>query len=179
MRKLHIGCGKAYLPRENGWINHDVFESTRADIYSDMTALPFDRGYFDLIYCSHVLEHQHRRMILATLSHWHSLLGRGGVLRLAVPDFAAVCQRYQETKDLKELVGLLYGGQDHPKNFHTMAFDEATLTEALVRAGFIGVRHWDWRTTEHANYDDYSQAYLPAFEKTNGLLVSLNLEATA
>ncbi len=177
MRKLHIGCGRAYLPREDGWVNHDVFESTRADIYSDMTALPFEREYFDLIYCSHVLEHQHRHMVLATLSHWHSLLCRGGVLRLAVPDFAAVCARYTQTGDLKELMGLLYGGQNHPKNFHTVAFDDKTLTESLYKVGFKLVRLWDWRETEHAQFDDYSQAFLPAFDKDNGLLMSLNLEA--
>lgn len=177
MRKLHIGCGKTYLPRENGWINHDVFESTRADIYSDMTALPFDRGYFDLIYSSHVLEHQHRHMVLATLSHWHSLLGLDGILRLAVPDFAACCARYRQTEDLKEIIGLLYGGQNHPKNFHTMAFDEKTLTEALLRVGFKSVRRWLWRETEHAEFDDYASAVLPHLDRKNGMSVSLNLEA--
>jgi predicted SAM-dependent methyltransferase len=177
VRKLHIGCGRAYFPRENGWVNHDVFESTTADIYSDMTRLPFDREYFDLIYVSHVLEHQHRRMILATLSHWHSLLARGGVLRIAVPDFAAVCKRYTETGNLKEVMGLLYGGQNHPKNFHTVAFDEATLTDALMKVGFVSVRHWNWWETEHAKFDDYSQAVLPHMDP-NGMSVSLNMEAT-
>lgn len=177
MRKLHIGCGKAYLPRELGWVNHDVFESTRADIYSDMTALPFDRGYFDLIYSSHVLEHQHRHMVLATLSHWRSLLGQAGVLRLAVPDFAAVCARYRQTEDLKEILGLIYGGQNHPKNFHTMAFDEKTLSESLLRVGFRSVAPWDWRKTEHADFDDYASAVLPHMDRKNGVSVSLNLEA--
>ena len=43
--------------------------------------------------------------------------------------------------------------------------------------GFSEVRPWGWRTTEHADLDDYSQAYLPHLHKENGMLVSLNLEA--
>jgi hypothetical protein len=51
------------------------------------------------------------------------------------------------------------------------------LTRLLEDAGFTEIRHWDWRCTEHAHIDDYSQAYLPHLDKDNGLLMSLNLEA--
>lgn len=176
-RKLHIGCGKVYLPPDEGWINCDLFSSVQADIYADMTALPFDRESFDLLMASHVLEHCQRNMILATLGHWRSLLKRGGTLRLAVPDFGAVVKRYVKTGNLPEVTGLLYGGQNHPRNVHTMTFDEKTLTEALYKVGFASVRAWDWRSTEHSKYDDYSQAYLPHMDKENGMLMSLNLEA--
>lgn len=177
LRKLSIGCGKAFFPREQGWTNLDLFESVQADVYADMTALPFDRNMFDLVYASHVLEHAHRRCILATLSHWRDILKPGGILRLAVPDFEACVDWYNRTKDLPSLIGLLYGGQNHPKNSHTIAFDRKTLTEALYKVGFEKVRKWEWRTTEHAEFDDYSQAYLPSMDKDRGLLVSLNLEA--
>lgn len=177
INKLHIGCGRVFLPRDHGWINCDLFSSTRADIYSDMCSLPFHKESFDLIYASHVLEHCHRFTVLATLAHWHSLLRTTGVLRLAVPDFRAVALRYQETQDLKELMGLLYGRQDHPKNVHTVAFDETTLSESLLKVGFRHVKPWDWRTTEHAQYDDFSQCYLPHLDKEQGTQMSLNLEA--
>lgn len=176
-RKLNIGCGKCYLPREQGWTNVDIFESVRADLYADMAALPFEPGSFDLIYASHVLEHSHRHTVLATLSHWRNLLCGGGVLRLAVPDFRAVVKRYQATGDLREVLGLIYGGQNHPKNVHTVAFDDTTLIAALSKAGFQVVRPWDWKDTEHAQFDDYSQCYLPHMDKESGLLCSLNLEA--
>ena len=140
--------------------------------------MPFDPGTFDLIYASHVLEHVHRHQIVATLFHWAQTLKEGGVLRLAVPDFDAVVRRYQSTKNLPELMGLLYGGQNHPKNNHFVTFDEATLRDSLKRAGLTRVRPWDWRTTEHAEYDDFSQAYLPHMAKQDGILMSLNLEAT-
>ena len=36
---------------------------------------------------------------------------------------------------------------------------------------------YDWRKTEHAKFDDHSQAYLPHFEKEEGTLISLNVES--
>jgi predicted SAM-dependent methyltransferase len=174
MNKLHIGCGRNYIP---GWTNLDLFSSVKADVYADIAALPFDRGSFDLVYASHVLEHTHRFAVVATLSHWRSLLNPGGILRLAVPDFAAVVQWYNRTGNLDDVMGLLYGRQDMHLNRHTVAFDENTLRRDLVRAGFETVRRWDWRETEHAAFDDYSQCYLNHMDKENGTLMSLNMEA--
>lgn len=176
MKKLHIGCGKVYL---NGWTNVDIFSVVHADLYCDITKLPFDRESFGLIYGSHVLEHVHRHMVIATLQHWREILRKGGILRLAVPDFAACCARYEKTKDLPELMGLLYGGQNFSRNSHTIIFDYEYLVDCLKKAGFEErkIRRWDWRKTEHSEYDDYSQAYLPHLDKS-GQLMSLNVEAT-
>lgn len=178
MKKLQIGCGRVYLPSADGWVNHDLFEGNNADIYADMAALPFEKNTFDLIYAGHVTEHCHRRALLATLSHWRDLLKPGGTLRLAVPNFAACVEWYNRTKDLPSLLGLLYARQDHPKNNHYIIFDEYTLTSALTKVGMVDVRPWDWRTTEHVNFDDYAQSFLPHLDRENGLHMSLNLEAT-
>lgn len=174
-KKLHLGCGKNYIP---GWTNVDLFSSVKADVYADITALPFERGTFDLIYASHVLEHVQRHTVIATLSHWRDLLKDGGVLRLAVPNFSAVVARYRETGNLQELIGLLYGGQNHPKNNHFIIFDFSTIQLNLLMAGFERIRAWDWKETDHAQFDDYSQCYLPHMDKEHGLLMSLNIEAT-
>jgi len=99
------------------------------------------------------------------------------VLRLAVPDFGAVVQRYGETANLAELVGLVCGGQRDQYDFHKMVFDEKLLAERLTEAGFSSVSRYDWKTTSHAWMDDYSQAYLPHLDKEHGLLMSLNVEA--
>lgn len=171
--KVHVGSGKVYLP---GFTNVDLFQNVSADVYADMMHLPFDRGSCELIYSSHVLEHQHRHMVLATLNYWASLLKPGGTLRLAVPDFAAVCAHYTKFHDIKLLHGLMYGGQDSHLNRHTTAFDKTYLTELLTQAGFVDIEPWDWRTTEHRASDDFSRAYLPHRDET-GILMSLNLQA--
>lgn len=173
--KLQIGPGKVYFP---GWENVDIFSNHYADAYGTALNLPYSTNQFDLIYASHVLEHINRNMILTTLYHWKSLLKPGGVLRLAVPDFDAVCKYYTKTKDLKGVIGLMYGGQQCLLDRHCLIFNEETLTENLKIAGFLNIHKWDWRKTEHTEYDDYSQAYLPHMDKNTGTLMSLNLEAT-
>lgn len=172
--KVHLGCGKNYLP---GWINVDLFSTINADLYADLSALPFASDSVACLYASHVLEHCHRYTILATLAHWRQLLCVGGIVRIAVPDFAACCEWYRRTGDLPSITGLLFGGQNHPKNNHFIAFDKRTLTDALKRVGFRYVRPWDWRKTEHSQFDDYSQSFLPHMDKDNGTLMSLNVEA--
>ena len=47
----------------------------------------------------------------------------------------------------------------------------------LEAVGFERVARYDWRDTEHAEIDDYSQAYVPHMDKDNGTLVSLNVQA--
>jgi len=175
MKKLNIGCGKNYIP---GWTNLDLFSTVKADVYADISALPFDRESFDLIYASHVLEHVQRNTVIATLSHWRDLLKDGGILRLAVPNFEACVNRYLKSHNLDEILGLLYGGQNHPKNNHFVTFDATTLRRDLIRVGFEKIEYWDWRTTEHAAYDDYSQCFIPHMDKDKGMLMSLNLQAT-
>lgn len=174
--KLHIGCGPRYIA---GWVHVDLMPHAHIDHIVSAAHLveAFGAGVAEAVYASHILEHFHREAIPRVLGDWRSVLSPGGVLRLAVPDFSAICAWYQETKSLEGLHGLLYGGQDHPLNFHHCAFDEAWLTMALSAAGFVRIQRYDWRRTEHAHVDDFSQAYLPHLRKADGRLMSLNLEA--
>jgi hypothetical protein len=47
----------------------------------------------------------------------------------------------------------------------------------LKKVGFDEIRRWNWRDTEHASVDDFSQAYLPHQDREHGRLMSLNVEA--
>jgi predicted SAM-dependent methyltransferase len=173
--KLHIGPGKTYL---EGWVNIDVFSSVKADIYCSALAIPYPPEHFDIVYSSHLLEHFNRHMILAALGHWRNLLKVGGILRLAVPDFAAIVFRYMKNGgDLEELMGLLYGGQNNIYDCHHIVFNTKLLTKYLPQVGLRKISKWDFRETEHAEFDDYSQSFLPHLDKTNGLLMSLNMQA--
>ena len=50
------------------------------------------------------------------------------------------------------------------------------FTKILLKSGFHSVEKWDWKSTDHYKYDDFSQAYLPHMDKANGVLMSLNVE---
>lgn len=175
--RLHLGCGSRYIP---GFVHVDALPASHVDIVGPVERLPMDDASVSLIYASHILEHFGRYEYKAVLQEWFRVLKPGGILRLSVPDFAACAALYYESglmDSLTGLVGLIVGGQRDEYDFHKMVFDENSLRRDLLECGFMKVRHWDWRTTEHAGIDDYSQAYIPHLDKEFGRLMSLNLEA--
>lgn len=173
--KLHVGCGAKYL---EGWTNLDIVNDNKIDIMDDASLLlSIEDESCDIIYASHILEHFGRHEWRDVLSVWQSKLKKGGVLRLAVPNFEKVVEYYSKTKDINAIMGLTIGGQRNAFDFHKIIFDEQSLSDALLEVGFSDIRYWDWQDTDHAEVDDYSQAYLPHMDKENGILMSLNLEA--
>jgi len=178
LRKLHLGCGSTHLP---GFVNIDLRWLPGVDEIADIRYL-HSRDYppmsADLIYASHILEHFSRWEYKSALARWYDILKVGGVLRLAVPDFDALVDHYQDTGELSDIRGLLYGGQDYKENRHHWCWNFDSMKADLEELGFRDVRRWDWRDTEHAHIDDVSQAYLPHLDKDVGRLVSLNVEAT-
>jgi SAM-dependent methyltransferase len=131
---------------------------------------------FDLVWMNHVLEHFKRREVFKVLTEWMRILKPGGILRVSVPDFAGLCKVYHQYGKLELVVGALFGRQDYLYNIHYNVFDFQSLKKILEDVGFENVQHYDWRGTEHANIDDYSQAYIPHMDKENGTLISLNVE---
>jgi len=178
MLKLHVGCGDRFIP---GFTHVDIIGGPHVDHRCSIDKLhDFAAETVDLIYASHVLEHFGRHEVLDVLREWHRVLKPRAVLRLAVPDFAAVVELYEREglqDGMSGLVGLTCGGQRNAYDFHKIIFDEPFLTFLLTKAGFTDIHRWDWRTTEHAHIDDFSQSYIPHMDKKNGRLMSLNLEA--
>lgn len=174
--RLHVGCGERFIP---GFLHVDIRPLAHVDIVAPADLLNMIQDEtVDLLYNCHILEHVRRGQEMRVLKEWFRVLKPGGILRTAVPDFESVVNRYRGTGNLEELMGLLYGRQDYEENIHYQAFDFARLKSLLERVGFHDVRRYDWKTTLHKDYDDFSQAYLPHMDKENGLLMSLNVEAT-
>ena len=107
------------------------------------------------------------------------MLKKDATLRLAVPNFSALNLLYI-TGDLQldNLLGPLYGRMPMAEQtiYHKTAYDLVSLKLHLEQNGFYDVKEYDWRETEHADFDDHSQAYYPHMDKENGVLVSLNVE---
>lgn len=172
--KLHLGCGKRFIP---GFIHVDAVDYPHVDHVATIDNLSFiPDNSVDLIYNCHVLEHFKRREVERVLREWLRVLKPGAVLRISVPDFASLCEVYRRHQDLNLVIGALFGRQDYLYNIHYNVFDFESLSAQLRAAGFVNVSRYDWRTTEHASIDDYSQAYIPHMDKENGTLISLNVE---
>jgi predicted SAM-dependent methyltransferase len=179
--QLHLGCGKRYLP---GFVHVDLDDFPHVDYRNNIDSLPmFNDETVDLIYCCHAFQYFDRTAAGAVLREWHRILKPGGVLRLAVPDFDALAELYRRQGDLDLIIGPLFGRieivspQGRQVIFHKTVYDETTLSQMCINAGFKSAARYDWRETAHSGFDDFSQAYYPHMAKETGLLVSLNLEA--
>ena len=101
--KLHLGCGTKHL---SGYTNIDIRYLPGVD---EVNNIRFLRNYkentVDEIYACHVLEHFGRWEYKEVLRRWFEILKPGGRLRLAIPNFSAICSYYTKTGDLKSLIG--------------------------------------------------------------------------
>jgi predicted SAM-dependent methyltransferase len=179
--KLHLGCGKRCIP---GFIHIDLATYPHIDYIREVSNLSiFANESVDMIYCSHALEYFDRHEALNVLAEWHRVLKKGGVLRVAVPDFKALVEIYLAYKNLDLIHGPLYGRMAIKTQngerliYHKTCYDFDALKKLLEECGFVDVHRYDWRKTEHRDYDDYSQAYIPHMDKKHGKLISLNVEA--
>jgi len=180
--KLHLGCDKRYIP---GFVHIDLADYPHIDHRHDIRSLPMIHSdTVDLIYVCHALEYFDRVEVVEVLLEWRRVLRTGGILRLAVPDFEALVRVYQRHGDLSLIHGPLYGRwpitapSGEQCLYHRTVYDFEALRRVLESAGFTGVHRYDWRATIHRDHDDYSQAYIPHMDKTHGMLISLNVEAT-
>lgn len=178
MTKLHLGCGwRDFGP---DWTHIDGGDYPHLASH-DIVNLPNEDNSVDLIYASHVLEYFDREQADLVLGKWFSKLKVGGVLRLAVPDFMELQDLYYHNNlPLSHLLGPLYGKMTMGEEtiYHKTVYDLRSLTTLLQTVGFHNIKRYNWRKTEHAQFDDHSQAYIPHMDKENGVLISLNVEAT-
>lgn len=173
--KLHLGCGKRYL---KGWYHIDAINHPNVQMSADVSDLSlFPDACVDEIYASHVLEHINRHKVVLVLKEWTRVLKSGGKLRIAVPNFEAVVDHYNEKRDLSILMGLLYGGQDSELNYHYVTFDFEILKSILSDLGFNNIEQYDYRSFLPHGFDDFSKCFLPHMDENNGKLMSLNVVA--
>lgn len=174
--KLHLGCGwRDFGP---DWIHIDGGEYKHL-VHRDITKLPYENHSVDVIYASHVLEYFDREEVLSVLKEWLRVLKVGGTLRTAVPNFEVMTKLYTEgVLTLEKVLGPLYGRMKMGDQwiYHKTTYDFKSLQQVLEEVGFDQVQLYDWRATDHAQFDDHSQAYYPHMDKENGILLSLNVE---
>jgi len=183
MIKLHLGCGNKHL---DGYVNIDFYKSEATDQLLDINNIDdfYKPNSVDVIYMAHVLEHFERAQGNLVIHKLFKILKPSGILRLAVPDWDAVVERYLETKNLKELSHILYGNHDRPLGGHFTIWSFDSMEKDLRRVGFRDVWRYDWRLTDHNTIDDFSRAHLPHDPEAiktgnfnNHKLISLNIEA--
>jgi predicted SAM-dependent methyltransferase len=162
---LNIGCGvdAEGKPLEiPGYVNVDRRFGSEAYplAYSDESA--------DVIRASHVLEHFPQRDVEKVLADWYRVLKPGGVMKLAVPDFASIVDAYKAKQYGEVIVGLTMGGQIDDNDFHKVIFDEAMLKEMMWKTGLRRVRRWESEITDCASQLAHFSLNLMGYKPASG-----------
>lgn len=142
-KRLHLGCGNIHLP---GFCNVDILMTHAVDVVSDISKLDkFADNSIELIYACHVLEHFSHEDAINVLHRWFEVLKPGGELRISVPDIDRIVKIYHEnwqhfqTAGNSPWIGLLYGGQGDPYDFHKTGFNYCWMRHLLEDIGYVEV----------------------------------------
>ena len=90
-------------------------------------------------------------------------------LRVCVPNFDSFHLKvYDDTNDLDTIIGphlfnLMFA--DDKLIYHKTVYNFKKISRLLSDIGFKHIKEYDWRDTDHADYDDHSQAYFPTWIK--------------
>jgi SAM-dependent methyltransferase len=155
--KLHIGAGGCDLP---GWVNIDVHPAPLA-MNLDW-GLPFADGHARYVFLSHLLEHLfYPRQALHLLGEIRRVLAPGGTVRIVVPDIEQCINAYVQNDRtffearrqtwtwwpegqtrLEDFLAYAGAGPNPALLFesHKFGYDFETLSRALERCGFTGIR---------------------------------------
>jgi len=170
---VNLGCG-ANTGKE--FINIDTVVMPHTHYITDITELyMFPNESIDLLYAAHVLEHIKRSKLKKTLKEWYRVLKIGGVFRFGVPDFDQLIEVYEaNSRDVNSVIFQIMGSEGEYDDHHTI-WNYNFAKKIMEETGFKEVRRWDYKNTDHHDFNDKTSRIIKAGDKD--LLISLNLEA--
>lgn len=182
MIKLHLGCGKVYIP---GYTHIDISEFDHVDIVTDIKSLPmFKSNTVDIVYVSATFQYFNRIEGVECLREWYRIIKEGGHLMISTVDFDQLLKVYNKTNDLKTIIGPLYGKmgkfeKDTEINtlYHRTVYTVEEIQSLLEKVGFSSIDLYDYKQTIHKEYDDQSQSFFPHMDKENGIHIMQNWKA--
>jgi SAM-dependent methyltransferase len=147
---LHVGCGGDSMPEwavgKFNEVRLDICEDVRPDIVASMTDMG-DIGQFDVLYCSHALEHLFPHDVQTALGEFRRVLKDGGFAIVFVPDLEDIKASEETLFDSPcgpiSGMDLIYGKRDaveiQPYMAHHTGFTAVTLQREFEQAGFGSV----------------------------------------
>jgi len=164
LKLLNIGGNSKSIPLPaiyQGVIHHllDIDPKGNPDVLCDARKLGEMKGLeYDIIYCSHNLEHYYKHDVIKVLLGFKKALKKGGAIHIVVPDMMAVFKEmiskdmdiddilYQSALGPIMISDVIYGyskqieesGQDFFA--HKTGFSINSLSSIVQEAGFIDIR---------------------------------------
>lgn len=153
--RLNIGSGEWLLA---GYVNIDSTPFEGIDLVATVPPIPYHDNSVDEIWSCHFLEHLDQETGASFLRECYRVLKPGGLVAVVVPDTRAIAAAYLEgrlaveepdsdgrlrwLRDLDDVCAMFLFSTVQPSH-HQWAYDMATLTRALDRAGFPTMREID------------------------------------
>jgi len=136
----------------------------------------------EVIYTSHTLEYYDFTEIVIVLNEFRRVLKTKGKLYITVPNFDSLIDVYRKSHDIDQIIGPLFGRWINPTSngkpiYHKCVFTKSKLSTILTQNGFTNITTFnpiEFLGAYDKNYDDYSLAYIPHFDK-KGIQISLAL----
>jgi predicted SAM-dependent methyltransferase len=149
VRKLHIGGGPRCL---DGWLNTDIALAAGVVRMDAIQPFPFADAVFDYVFTEHMIEHVAFDGAMLMLRECYRVLKAGGTIRVTTPNLASIVGLYCRTLSQEQQNYLswfcntfLFDYAATPANAinamfrmwgHQFIYDEETLADALLKAGF-------------------------------------------
>lgn len=152
-RYVNAGCGQKAHP---GFINLDYTWQPGVDLLWDLSwQLPFQDDSLQGIYTEHCLEHLPFELATGhVLREFQRVLGRGGRLRLIVPDAGLYLRLYAEADtnpgvsfplhDDALATPMMYVNRCFRDHGHLYAYDFETFKHFLLKARFSSIERRDF-----------------------------------
>lgn len=170
--RLMIGSGPSQM---DGWLATDLLPSRPDVVLLDAAeAFPFDDATVDRIHTEHMIEHVDHPIGAHMLAECVRILKPGGRIRLLTPDFERVIALATgpaaevatlardsnlrngidpaEASDPTYAVNRLFSGYGH-----RFLYTESSLTRAMEKAGFTGIKRYPVGDTEDPDFADVDQ----------------------
>lgn len=146
MRILDIGSGPESMAAvifkdvpDKEIVRLDALPEVNPDILHDITQpLPAHlHGQFDIVYCSHVLEHIDRVKVIPTIRNLTQALANLGELWVLVPSLDWAASEIVQGRSAGAILALLYGSQDTPFQYHRVGFTLRDLRVLMEAMGLV------------------------------------------
>ena len=155
VRKLQIGTGANLLP---GWLNTTLYPFTPGSVFLDASqAFPIPDNSFDYVFSEHVIEHLEFEQAEWMLKESCRILRPGGRIRIATPDLRQIIALYTQPEQeeqqtyirwimdtFRPQIGEYNPAQAINQSFHgwrhKFIYDEDTLVQSMVSAGFTDIK---------------------------------------
>ena len=167
MQRLEIGPGDLPIKDKGVWdtldccpdfVNPEGGKQILCEWGKD--PIPVDDNTYDLVYCSHVIEHISWYKTVEALEEVYRILKPGGTLEIWTVDFGILVKNYLDgttadtwkargkNPDLDPFTWLLarlfcFDNNGYEQYWHRSAFDYEHLTKCIRKAGFMDSRKLD------------------------------------